>query len=248
MLSLFTWSMALDVMDVNMKSSATGKRTPRAAARVSRQYHHGDLRQALIDAARHLLETDGLKQVTLRAACERVGVSIAAPYRHFGSREELLAAVLAQAFDELEIATRRAWTGAPDPSAALVAVGVAYVSFAHEHPNAYRAMFGGAIDKRAHPALLQAGLRALEVLQQAVRSWLNVGRDTDAPRDADEPPISLMAWSMAHGISTLALDGVLDTTVGGSADQAEDLFKLLVAALERASRTGRRPDDRGGSR
>jgi AcrR family transcriptional regulator len=200
-------------------------------------YHHGDLPRALTDAARHLLETQGLRHVTIRAACEGIGVSIAAPYRHFSSREDLLAAVLAQAFGELEGATRQAWVSESDPADALVAVGVAYVQFAHEHPNTYRAMFGGVLDKRSYPALLEAGLRALNVLQMAVRTWLSASQPSNALAPGnDESTVSLIAWSMAHGISTLSLDGVLDASVGGAHELAEGLFRRVVDALALKSR------------
>lgn len=215
-----------------MAAAKSKKRNPTESANASRHYHHGDLPRALVAAARQLLEGQGLKHVTLRAACESIGVSVAAPYRHFGNREDLLAAVLAEAFNELELATQQAWASEKDPSRALVQLGVAYVRFASEHPNTYRAMFGGALDKQAYPALHAAGLRTLGVLQHAVRAWLVA---TDAgkglQRDADEATVSLVAWSMAHGISTLTLDGVLEASIGGSRELAEGLFTRVVDAL-----------------
>lgn len=215
-----------------MTNSKTRKLRPPEQSPATRDYHHGDLPQALVAAARQLLETQGLKYVTVRAACECVGVSIAAPYRHFRSRESLLAAVLIEAFQELENATQQAWESAPDPSAALVSLGVAYVRFAHDHPNTYRAMFGDALDKRDHPLLHSAGLRALGVLQQAVRAWLAaVGVKKGPKLDAEESTVTLVAWSMAHGISTLALDGMLDATIGDSHEPAERLFARIVNAL-----------------
>lgn len=199
-----------------------------------RQYHHGDLPRALASAARELLEANGLSQVTIRSACERVGVSIAAPYRHFGSREELVAAALVEAFEELEGATRRAWRREPDPAEGLVAVGVAYVGFAHKHPNTYRAMFGGALERQSHAALREAGLRALAVLQEAVRTWLtHSARSGNAAAASDEATITLIAWSMAHGISTLALDNVLDVQLESAKDQAARLFRTVVGAMQR---------------
>ncbi len=223
-----------------MADPRSKKRKPPESADGSRHYHHGDLPRALVGAARQLLETQGLKNVTVRAACESIGVSIAAPYRHFGNREDLLAAVLAEAFGELELATQQAWASQPDPSQALVKLGVAYVCFASEHPNTYRAMFGGALDKQAYPALHAAGLRALGVLQQAVRAWLDtVAAGQGSERDGDEATVSLVAWSMAHGISTLALDGVLNTTVGGSHELAEGLFTRVVDALTLEQQTAR---------
>jgi AcrR family transcriptional regulator len=229
-----------EVKDVNMSDARNKKRNPAESANASRHYHHGDLPRALVGAARQLLEAHGLKHVTVRAACESIGVSIAAPYRHFGNREDLLAAVLAEAFSELELATQQAWASKQDPSQALVKLGVTYVRFASEHPNTYRAMFGGALDKRAYPALHAAGLRALGVLQQAVRAWLvAVDAGKGSERDGDEATVSLVAWSMAHGISTLALDGVLDATVGGSHELAEGLFTRVVDALTLEQQTSR---------
>lgn len=85
-----------------------------------------------------------------------------------------------------------------------------------------------------------AGLRTLGVLQHALRAWL-VGADAGngSQRDTDEATVSLVAWSMAHGISTLALDGVLEASIGGSRELAEGLFTRVVDALTLEQQTSR---------
>lgn len=217
---------------------STSTRSPRkpktsATPKAPGLYHHGDLPRALAVAARQLLEECGLAQVSLRSACERLGVSVAAPYRHYSKREDLLAAVLTTAFEELEHSTLQVWQGQRAPTDALVNLGVAYVQFAQANPNTYRAMFGAVLDKQAYPNLQAAGLRALGVLQHAVHAWLVSTRpQASAQRNADEAAFSLLAWSMAHGISTLALDGVLPVTQASLEERAQALFARVVGALE----------------
>ena len=133
--------MGVNIMASSKPSpSRRGGAARRAAAPKAARaaYHHGDLRRALIDAATQLVTEGGSAALTVRAAAQAAGVSIAAPYRHFSDR------------------------------AALLAVGLAYVDFARQRPAVYRLMFSPECDKANHPALMAAGDRALGVLLGAV--------------------------------------------------------------------------------
>ena len=110
-----------------------------------RGYHHGRLRQALLAAARALISERGPAGFTLAEAAKRVGVTGAAPYRHFADRNALVTALAQQGFEHFNEELGRAWdNGLPDPITALRRRGAAYLAFAKTEPGLYKAMFGDA--------------------------------------------------------------------------------------------------------
>jgi len=224
-------------MGVNMSQRHRSKKPLKAG------YHHGDLPRALLEAAQRLIEAGGSARLTLRAAAQAAGVSVAAPYRHFADREALLAAVLAQGFRELARRTDSARRAAPDPMAGLMAVGLAYVGFAADHPSIYRLMFGPECDKSAHPDLMAAGHEALAVLIDAVAAC----KDSGLIVDADVQQVALAGWALSHGLASLHADGILADTMPGDLDTtARALFGMLVDGVR--PRTRIRPARRGVSR
>jgi AcrR family transcriptional regulator len=110
-------------------------------------YHHGDLRNALVEAALRLIAEHGAQALTLRAAARAAGVSPAAPYRHFADKEALLAAVAEDGFEKLSRRMRAAARGASDAAARLLAIGEAYVAFARAHSAHFHVMFGPAVTR-----------------------------------------------------------------------------------------------------
>ena len=106
-------------------------------------YHHGDLRNALIQAALELIAAHGVEGFTLRDCAKQAGVSVAAPYRHFDDKDDLLAAVAADCIQRLGEAMDRAVeaAGDADPLTVFRATGIAYVRFAVEHPAHFRVMY-----------------------------------------------------------------------------------------------------------
>ena len=208
-----------------------------AAAQLPHQpkagYHHGDLSRALVVAATRLVEAGGGGRLTLRAAAQAAGVSVAAPYRHFADREALLAAVLAEGFLELARRTDAARLAAPDPLAALAATGLAYVQFAAAHPRTYRLMFGPECDKASHPALMQAGHAARGVLHQAVADCAAAGLLRPS---ANVQQVALAGWSLTHGLASLYVDGLLAGTPASQdlAATAQALNAMLLAGVRKA--------------
>jgi len=224
-------SIERDVMLVNMAVAKTSKalRT-RAKVKAKTAYHHGDLARALVDAAQQLVEAGGSARLTLRAAAQAAGVSVAAPYRHFADREALLAAVLARGFRELARRTDGARRAAPDAMAGLLAVGLAYVRFGADQPAVYRLMFGPECDKSAHPDLMLAGHEALSVLIDAVAACKAAG----LIGNADVQQVALAGWSMSHGLASLHADGILASTMPGELDgMARAVMQLLVDGVAR---------------
>src|ERR1044071_9801724 len=111
------------------------------AAAEPRPYHHGDLRRALVEAARRLLESEGPTALSLRAVAREAGVSPAAPYHHFKDKCELIDAVAHEGWEELGQAIAKARATAPSAREALTNIGVAYVCFARDNPALYRVMY-----------------------------------------------------------------------------------------------------------
>jgi AcrR family transcriptional regulator len=145
-------------------------------------YHHGDLRSAVLAAAWKMVEKEGLTGVSVREAARRAGVSHNAPYRHFANREALLAALVAQGFEQLHAALK---------NRAGRELGEAYVGFALEHPQRFRLMFSRA---RAN-ADLQA---------RFADSFAHLGAEAAAAGAA--------AWSLVHGLASLVLEGHLENS------------------------------------
>jgi AcrR family transcriptional regulator len=187
------------------------------------RYHHGRLRQALIDHALEVLDAEGPRGVTLRSLARRIGVSPAAPYRHFRDRDELLSAVAEQGYRDLERALGVAFlTESGDPERRILAVGTAYVRLALRHPGRFRLLFRKGDGAEGEGlALRAAGLAALEPLQQAVHdAWLAAGRG-GGPAEA-----VIAAWSLLHGLATLGAEGRLEHLAG-----AREAEALVAGAL-----------------
>jgi AcrR family transcriptional regulator len=163
-------------------------------------YHHGDLHEALVRAARTILEKQGLAALSLRGAARAAGVSPAAPYHHFPDKHALLDAVAVQGFDALTSAMNKPTAKQRDPSARLDASGVGYVVFALENPALFRLMFGRDEQQSSASApLIEARDRAYGVLQAAVAET--------SPAGVADPFVCLLLWALVHGIATLILDG-----------------------------------------
>jgi AcrR family transcriptional regulator len=165
-----------------------------------RGYHHGDLRAALLRAGQALLGEVGPGQLTLREVARRAGVSHAAPYRHFASREALVEAIAAEGFRALTEALRGAVSGRRDPRDRITHLGVAYVRFALGHPGQVRNMFSGLALR--DPAALEGEAReAFGVLVAEVRGAQRAG--AIAGRDAVGGATT--AWALCHGLALLLL-------------------------------------------
>src|SRR4051794_36101603 len=161
-----------------------------------RGYHHGNLREALIQAAQDLIGAKGPAGFTIAEAARLAGVSPAAPYRHFRDAEALLAEVALRGFERFAGVLAAAWSnGLPDPMRAFEALGRAYLGFARGDPAYYAAMFETRIAFDAHPGLLAASDRAFAILREAAER-LTVG----LPKDR-RPPSLMMAlhvWALSH--------------------------------------------------
>ena len=196
-------------------------------------YHHGDLRQALIEAALKIVSEKDVESVSLREVARRVGVSHAAPYRHFADKEALLAAVAQEGFQMLHHTLETVLHKAPlDPLKRLQEIGVAYVDFALEHSSHYRLMFGayGATSAQQNPELAQAATQAFMVLVNGV----NMGQQEGVIRLDDSNQLALAAWALTHGLAMLLMDGQVPISTSPSvAPLSKFVTRVLVEGLAR---------------
>jgi AcrR family transcriptional regulator len=176
-------------------------------------YHHGDLRNALIDAASALARDGGPDAVVLRAAARRVGVSPTAAYRHFQGQGELLLAVKARGQQLLAERMDSAIASVPEDQVRqrVVAMGRAYVAFALEEPGLFRSAFchtrdhaiGLSPQGAPQPAGGEWEFRSFQMLVEILDGLLESGLMPPERR----PGAEVTAWSMVHGLATLLLDG-----------------------------------------
>jgi AcrR family transcriptional regulator len=204
----------------NWKSCGSGRRG----------YHHGGLKDALVEAARALMAEHGPAGFTLAEAAKRVGVTTAAPYRHFADRRDLMGELARRGFDMFAERLAGAWDdGKPDASAALRRMGRAYLGFATAEPGLYTAMFDSAKNLRGVAALALAN-KAFEGLSRATAGVLAAAGGN--PREARRLAIEI--WALAHGTTMLALGGHLDSARGD--DPAAILDRGAQALIETSLR------------
>jgi AcrR family transcriptional regulator len=172
---------------------------------VKRGYHHGNLRQALVDAALGLIADQGPQGFTLSEAAKAAEVTPAAVYRHFAGRDDLLAEVARQGYEIFAALMEYAYAeGKPTALAAFEATGRAYLAFARKYPGHYKAMFESGLSLQAHPSLAPVAARAQGVLEKAAANL-----SLHLPADK-RPPASMFSahiWAMSHGVVELYARG-----------------------------------------
>ena len=185
------------------------------------RYHHGDLRNVLLEAAETLLEAQGPAGLSLREVARAAGVSHAAPYRHFRDKAALLQALSRRGFEQLCHAIAQAAAGAiQNPEQQLVEAGVAYVRQAVRHPEMSRLMFAG-VPQGPKSEACQA---AFDVLADIIRD--GIARGAFRQRDAEE--LALSAWTSMHGLAMLAASGQLPVSPRDGAQTLEDTARAVA--------------------
>lgn len=172
---------------------------------VKRGYHHGNLRQALVEAALKLIEARGPTGFTLSEAAKQAGVTPAAVYRHFEGREDLIAEAARQGYEIFADLMEYAYgKGQPSALASFEATGRAYLAFARRYPGHYVAMFESGVSINRTPELSMVANRAHGVLEKAAeRLSQHIPPDKRPPAQM----VSAHIWALCHGVVELFARG-----------------------------------------
>ena len=229
-----------------MGETARSSRTPRktlpasrptrrpASAKTETPYHHGALREALLQAAECVLEREGLAGLTLRAVAREAGVSHAAPTHHFGDLTGLVSELAAIGFRQFNAAMASSCDAATTPLERALARPKAYVAYAQAHPGMYGLMFRTERLDYSRPSLHEAAESSFAGLANAIGAMRQESISGDALTIEQGAAIA-RAWSMVHGFTMLLLDGRLEDILerlpdGTTAEQLlEAILKSTVA-------------------
>lgn len=200
-----------------------------------RTYHHGDLRQALLEAGIELARSGGPEAVVLREATRRAGVVPNAAYRHFAGRNALLQAVRSSALAALAVAMekeltrqRRGREGADAARAGLRAIGTAYLRFARTEPGLFRTAFAVPDDPATAGNAAMAGKSGLNPFQLLGSALDALLKEELLPVER-RPGAEYLAWSAVHGLAMLVLEGPLRRLTRA---QVRGIEQRLLAMVE----------------
>ena len=184
------------------------------------KYHHGNLKFILLQAAFKLIEKMGVEQFTLREVARKAGVSHNAPYRHFSSKESLLAALATESFRQLHESLQRATGESAEPARRLRDAAIAYLRFALKNPSRFNVMFHSTFDRQAYPEYVAAYTSLLELLAELLEQHRDLAIPTEVAGE--------LVWASIHGIAELGLAGRLRY---GSQSELEQLADAILSAL-----------------
>ncbi|MCA1362419.1 TetR/AcrR family transcriptional regulator [Bradyrhizobium sp. IC3069] len=226
--------------DAARSPRALRKTTSTAASRTSRRarsaktetpYHHGALREALLQAAERVLERDGLAGLTLRAVAREAGVSHAAPTHHFGDLTGLLSELAAVGFRQFNAVMNASCDAATTPLEAALARPKAYIAYAQAHPGMYGIMFRTERLDYSRPSLHEAAEASFAGLTNAIGMMRQEQISGDA-LTLNQGAAIARAWSLVHGFTMLLLDGRLKDILARLPEgtTAERLLETMLTA------------------
>lgn len=198
------------------------------------RYHHGDLRQALLNAARELAAEVGVDAFSLREVARRAGVSHGAPYHHFADKTALVRALALRAFEDMQRDLLAATTQHTDALAQIQALSLAYVQFALRHPAEFRFMFSRELclkpDEPGPDQIKRAGENAYAILKQALQYGQSQGLIQSAPLEN----LAFTLWCALHGLSTLLIDSPVGVNLPFeyALNQAHGVISTLLGGLQ----------------
>ena len=221
--------LTMSTPDATMQEMAVSKVAGPRPKAGKRQYHHGDLRHALLEEAVRTIQHEGVPALTLRAVGARLGVSRTALYRHFADKSALLNAVAEEGFRRLSDGLSAAWERAGRGEAGFAAMGRAYVRFAIDNPSHYRVMFGSSSQAECDAPGLQAqASRAFQVLVDALTELQRSGR---VRGEDTAQQLALHTWSVVHGVAMLGIDGRLPGGAEGVAGLTEYAVRRIGTGI-----------------
>jgi AcrR family transcriptional regulator len=194
-----------------------------------KKYHHGDLKNALIEAGAEILSKEGVNGLSLRKVASKAGVSHAAPYAHFPDKQTLIAAISTEGYrmlyERIEAAVQRS---GGDPARELVEAAWAYVSFAISDPAHFKVTISGVVEKeKEYPAFVEMSKKTFGLVVRIVGDCQAAGILKPGPADVS----AVSVWSIVHGIATLLIEDQISHTVLDRMTVRE----LLLFALNQVS-------------
>jgi AcrR family transcriptional regulator len=205
------------------------------SSRPAKPYHHGDLKAALVDGAVELIAERGVLRFSLAELSRRLGVSVAAPYRHFANRDELLAAVAVRALHAFGEALAAQASERDPPEQRLAAMAAGYVRFSAEQPALFSVVFGVGLDKKKRYPELRRAYEQVEAMLEACVAEV-------CPRDSEAAELLADAIeATAHGYAALLMDqpGSPDPAdIDRAAGQAANATRALISGRAALRRTG----------
>src|SRR5215510_6337777 len=235
MLAMLTWQSVSGINFSNPREASTVTAMRKSSANKVRRkarYHHGGLRQALIEATLQLVVERGAENLTLADACRAAGVTTAAPYRHFQGKQEILAEIASRGFDDLRSRAMAVVAQKGEGTLeTIIALGQSYVAFAVTETAVFRLMFGQEPSlKKAKPVVGTGQDCFVHVINQvALYCKRNKVRG-----DAQE--IALKLWTFVHGAASLLIDQDYEAVAPGI-----DVNRLIAAATPGLLGATRRP-------
>jgi AcrR family transcriptional regulator len=206
-----------------METPVRPKRTKAKAPPAPAPYHHGDLRNALLREGRQLLEEMGAAELSLRECARRVGVSEAAPSRHFEGKEGLLAGIASDGFRELAAQRLAIVELKLSPLEEAREMLLSYVRYAQANKGVFNLMVGPRIlDTRRHAELLEEGAKSFNLFSE---SLVRLAIDSGWPRSQVDL-VAHSAWAMEHGLATLIL-----ADRAPRADRKVDLAQMIEFSI-----------------
>lgn len=193
-------------------------------------YHHGDLKNALIQAGIEILSVDGIKGLSLRQVAKRAGVSHAAPYAHFTDKQALIAAISTEGYKRLFFQlTQIDQEYHNDPLRKLVEVAWCYLQFAVKDPAHFKITFSGVIEKeKDYPAFVEISQKSFAFITKMVAECQATGILPSGPSDL----IAVHLWGSIHGLATLLIEDQLSSQVTKNYPLREILISTINLMTE----------------
>lgn len=202
----------------------------------TKKYHHGDLKNALIQVGVKILSKDGIGGLSLRKVAQEAGVSHAAPYAHFADKQALIAAISTEGFRILfeQLSEVREKYQA-DPRRQLVEAAWVYVQFAQNDPAHFRVTFSSAVEReKEYPALVEMTGKSFGQVVKIVEACQASGVLRSGPVDV----MAVSVWSIVHGFASLLIEGQISHTIF----ERMSVRNMLIFSLGQVTLSALTPD------
>ena len=197
-----------------------------------KNYHHGDLKNALIQAGIEILSKEGVDGLSLRKTARKAGVSHAAPYAHFADKQALIAAIALDGYGKIYARIEEVVTQYPnDPLKQLLRSAWAYMQFGLETPAHYKITFSGLIEnEKNYPELVEVTRKSLTALQKIIADCQAAGILSPSEYTVEVDAISL--WGLIHGLVLLVIEGQIPSNLMKQTHPKD----LIIAAFQQIVR------------